>query len=125
MPANNHSGGVFMKQEKTQTQRILDVFVTSVILIVGITLVTSGIAVSKINTDYLESGVATGKIIAERDAQQISLTTHDGLKLTSEQNPETIKKVLTFLPPPINTTYMIAEEIKEIIAEYQKSDKQF
>ncbi len=114
-----------MKREKTQTQRILDVFVTSVILIVGITLVTSGIAVSKINTDYLESGVATGKIIAEREARQISLTTHDGLKLTSEQNPETIKKVLTFLPPPINTTYMIVEEIKEIIAKYPNSDNQF
>ncbi len=76
-------------------------------------MVASGIAVSKINTDYLETGVQAGKIVAERQAQQISLTTHDGLTLTGESDPEFFKKILPFLPPPINTGYYIFEEIEK------------
>ena len=103
-----------MKYQKTQMQRIFDGFLTSVILILGMTTVASGIAVSKINTDYLETGVKAGKIVAERHAQQISLTTHDGLMLTGESDPEFFKKTLPFLPPPINTGYYLFEEIEKI-----------
>lgn len=109
-----------MKNEKTQTKRILDGFITSVILIFSITLVTSGIAISKINTDYLETGVRAGKIVAERGAQQISVTTHDGLTLKRENNPEAFRRIINFLPPPINTTYMLLEEIEKMITESQK-----
>lgn len=104
-----------MKNEKTQTKRILDGFITSVILIFSITLITSGIAISKINTDYMETGIRAGKIVAEREAQQISVTTHDGLTLKGENNPETLKRIINFLPPPINTTYMMLEEAEKIL----------
>lgn len=106
-----------MKNEKNQTQRILDGFITSVILIFGITLVTSGIAISKINTDFLETGVYAGKIVAEREAQQISVTTNDGLTLKGESHPETFRKIITFFPPPINTTYMMLEEAEKILTK--------
>lgn len=106
-----------MKYEKTQAQKVFDSFLTCVILILGLTVVASGIAVSKINTDYLETGVKSGKIIAERQAQQISLTTHDGLTLTSESDPDFFKKIFSFLPPPINTGYYIYNEFQKIHSE--------
>ncbi|MBP3443073.1 MAG: hypothetical protein J6L62_09755 [Clostridia bacterium] len=109
-----------MKTKKNQTQRILDGFVTSVILIVAVTLVASGIAISKINTDYMETGVRAGKIVAERKAQQISITTHDGLTLTSETNPGMITDYLAYLPPPVNTTYILIEDIISLIENYRK-----
>lgn len=109
-----------MKNEKTQTKRILDGFITSVILIFSITLITSGIAISKINTDYTETGMQAGKIVAERQAQQISVTTHDGLTLKGENNPEAFRKIINLLPPPINTTYMILEEIEKMLTESEQ-----
>ncbi len=109
-----------MKMQKSQAQRILDCFVTSVILIVAVTLVSSGIAISKINTDYMETGVRAGKIVAERKAQQISVTTHDGLTLTSEADPGMITDYLAYLPPPVNTTYFLIEDIISIIEHYSK-----
>ena len=111
-----------MKNEKTQAKRILDSFITSVILIFSITLVTSGIAISKINTDYLETGVHVGKIVAERQAQQISVTTHDGITLTGESNTETFRKIINFFPPPINTTYMMLEEIEKILIKIKNEE---
>lgn len=104
-----------MKKQKTQTQRIIDCFVTLVILIVAATLISSGIAISKINTDYLESGIRAGKIVAERTAQQISVTTHEGITLSGETNPGKYVEFLAYLPPPVGTTYMLFENITDII----------
>ncbi len=104
-----------MKNQKTQTQRILDSFVATIILIVAGTLVASGIAISKINTDYMESGVRAGKIVAERTAQQISVTTHDGLTISGETDPDKFIRSLAYLPPPVNTTYMIVTDLIDMI----------
>ena len=110
-----------MKTEKTQTRKIIETYITVVVLITAMMLVLSGIAISKINTDYLETGVRAGKIVAEREAQQISVTTHDGLTLKRENNPEAFRRIINFLPPPINTTYMLLEEIEKMIAESQNN----
>ena len=106
-----------MKKEKNQTQRIIDSFITSIILIFSFTLVGCGVAVSKINTDYMETGVRAGKIVAERESQQISVTTHDGIELRTQTNYlDVVDKILTYLPPPVNTTYLVAKEIVEGLA---------
>lgn len=104
-----------MKKKKTQSKRILDTFVTSIILIFSATLVASGIAISKINTDYMETGIRAGKIVAERANRQISVTTHEGLQITGESDPEVIDKIMRFIPPPVNTTYIVFQEIKEMV----------
>ena len=109
-----------MKKQKTQMQRIIDCFVTSIIIIVAAILISSGIAISKINTDYLESGVRAGKIVAERKAQQISVTTHEGITLSGETNPEKYTKILAYLPPPVNTAYMLVENVTEIIESFSE-----
>lgn len=108
---NNGIGGVFVNREKTQTQRIFDAYITVVVLITAAMLVVCGVAISKVNTDYMQSGVRAGKIVAERENMQISVTTHEGIELTTDQKYiEAIDKVLTFLPPPINTTYLTVTE---------------
>lgn len=105
-----------MQKDKTQTRRIIEAYVTVVVLVTAVTLVFSGIAISKINTDYMETGVRAGKIVAERENMQISVTTHEGIKLTPSRNYlDVADKVLTFLPPPVNTTYLTVKEIAEII----------
>ncbi len=100
-------------KEKTQTMRILESFLTAVIVISAVTLVASGVAISKVNTDYMESGIRAAKIVAERESMQISVTTHKGL-LLSPQKALPIDTILKFLPPPVNTTYFIAEELLEL-----------
>lgn len=107
-----------MKSEKTQTRKIIETYITVVVLITAMMLVLSGIAVSKINTDYMETGVRAGKIVAERQSQQISLTTHEGIELKAQTDYlSAIDKVITCLPPPFNTTYLIAKEITQLLNE--------
>ncbi len=99
-----------MFKKKKQTMRILDGFLTAVIIISAVTLVCSGIAISKVNTDYMETGVRAAKIVAERESMQISVATHEGIKLAPRYNFP-IESILKFLPPPLNTAYFIAEEL--------------
>ncbi len=106
-----------MLAKKTQTLRILDGFLTSVIIISAATLVCSGIAISKVNTDYMETGVRAAKIVVERESMQISVTTHEGILISSDYDLP-IDTVLQFLPPPINTTYFIAKELTEPVENH-------
>lgn len=100
---------------KSQTVRILGCFLTVVVMISSIMLLMSGIAISKMNTDYMETGVRAGKIVAERESRQISLTTHKGLKLSPVADNDYLDKILTYMPVPINTTYLIVKNISEFI----------
>ncbi len=105
-----------MKAEKTQTRKLIEAYITAVVLITAVMLVLSGIAISKINTDYMETGVRAGKIVAERQSQQISLTTHEGIELKAQTDYLPVAdKILTYLPPPVNTTYLIAKEIVQMV----------
>lgn len=107
-----------MQKDKPQARRIIDAYVTIVVLVTAFTLVMTGIAISKINTDYMQTGVRAGRIVAERESMQISITTHDGIELQPKKSYlEIADKVLTFLPPPVNTTYLIAKEIVELVNE--------
>lgn len=109
-----------MNKTKTQTRRIIETYITLVVLVTGIVLVFSGIAVSKINTDYMQTGIRAGKIVAERENMQISVTMHDGITLSSKPEYfETIDKVIRFLPPPINTTYIAIKELLTFNQNYK------
>ncbi|MBR3836436.1 MAG: hypothetical protein IKJ69_06610 [Clostridia bacterium] len=103
-----------MSKEKTQLQRIFDVYVTVIVLITAVMLVVCGVAISKVNTDYMQTGIRAGKIVAERENMQISVTTHEGIELKADKNYlEIADKVLSFLPPPVNTTYLMTKELME------------
>lgn len=109
----NKFRGVIMSKEKTQIRRIIETYVTVIVLVISAILILSGIAISKINTDYMETGVRAGKIVAERENTEISIITHDGIEIKPENDINTINKFLTLLPPPINTTFLIYNEITE------------
>ena len=94
--------------------RILDGYVTAVVIITSVTLVASGICISRMNTEYLETGVRAAKIVAERESRQIFLTENEAISLPSDSRFYYIAdKVLTFLPPPVNTVYLAAKEFRE------------
>ncbi len=101
-----------MNKDKTQTARILECFLTAVIIISAVTLVFSGVAISKVNTDYMETGVRAAKIVAERENMQISVTTHEGILLSPQKNFP-VDMILKLLPPPVNTSYFIAKELTD------------
>ena len=109
-----------MKKERTQTMKIIDAFVTTVILITAATLVASGIAVSRMNTEYLETGVKSAKIVAERDSRQIFVTDSESITLAPQRDFSFIDKILSFLPPPINTVYLTVKEFREAVFEPDK-----
>lgn len=102
-----------MKKIKTQTFRLLNGFITSVVIITSVILVGSGIAISKTNTDYMSTGVRAAKIAASRESRQISIVMNDSILLAPKQNLPLAEKVLPFLPPPINTGYILFKELSE------------
>jgi hypothetical protein len=106
-----------MQKEKKQTVRILDSFVTVIVVLVAATLVASGIAISKVNTEYMTTGVKAAKIVAERDNEEISISMSDKLILSEHDNFSIGDKILSLLPPPINTAYLAVKEIKSAVLE--------
>ena len=109
-----------MKKNKSQTMRIIDAFVITVVLIISVTLVGSGISISRINTEYLETGVRTAKIVAERKGSQLLVMQNDAVLLSPKKDYAAVyDKILTFLPPPVNTVYLCVKEFKEAVVENQ------
>lgn len=100
--------------------KILDSFVTTVILLTAATLVASGIAVSRMNTEYLETGVESAKIVAERDSRQIFLADSNSVTFAPERDFSLVQKVLSFLPPPVNTVYLAVKEFRSAVFEPDK-----
>lgn len=100
-----------MKSYKTQFARITDAFIGVTAVITAATLVASGIAVSKINTEYMATGIKTAKIVAERDNEEIFFSLGEK-KLSAPRNIKSdIKTIGYLLPAPLNAAYYIYEKI--------------
>lgn len=106
-----------MKNEKSQTMKIIDGFVTTVVILTAATLVASGVSVSRMNTEYLETGVRSAKIVAEKDSRQIFVANDDSVLLTPQRDYSIIGKIMSFLPPPVNTAYLAVKEIRSSVFE--------
>lgn len=102
-----------MKKEKNQTAKIIDGFVTAVVVITAATLIASGISISRINTEYLETGVRAAKIVAERDSRQIFMSDSEAVIFSADNKYEKAEKILAFMPPPVNTIYLTIKEFYE------------
>ena len=94
-----------MKSYKTQFARISDAFIGVTAVIMAVTLVASGIAVSKINTEYMATGVKTAKIVAERE--------NDEIFSSPKRIKDNIKTIGYLLPAPLNAVYYIYEKVSE------------
>lgn len=100
-----------MKSYRTQFARITDAFIGATAIITAATLVASGIAVSKINTEYMATGIKTAKIVAERENEEIFFSL-GGKKFSSPNNiKDDIKTIGYLLPAPLNTVYYIYEKV--------------
>lgn len=105
-----------MQKNKFQSIKITEAFITAVVVAVSVTLVASGIAISKINTEYMTSGIRAAKIVAERDNQEIFISMND--KKFSADGNDLSKKIefaLSVMPAPVNTGYFIYNEINSLI----------
>ena len=99
-----------MKSYKTQFARITDAFIGVTAIITAVTLVASGIAVSKINTEYMATGIKTAKIVAERENE--IFFSLGGKKFSSPKNiKENFKTIGYLLPAPLNAVYYIYEKV--------------
>lgn len=100
-----------MKGYKTQFSRITDAFIGVTVIITAVMLVASGIAVTKINTEYMATGIKTAKIVAERENEEIFFTL-GGRKFSSPKSlKDNLQTVGYLLPAPLNTMYYIYEKV--------------
>lgn len=106
-----------MKRYKTQFSRITDTFVSVTAVITAAILVASGLAVTKVNTDYTESGVKTAKIVSERENEEIFFSMN-GRKFAPTQNiGNKLKFYAYFLPAPLNAVYYLGEKTAKKIKQ--------
>ncbi len=109
-----------MKSYKTQFAKITDTFISVTAVITAAILVASGLAVTKVNTEYMESGVRTAKIVSERENEEIFFSMNGRKFSPPESLSEKLKDSLYFLPAPLNAIYYFGEEAARIIND--KSD---
>ena len=102
-----------MKSYKTQFARISDAFIGVTAVIMAVTLVASGIAVSKINTEYMATGVKTAKIVAERENEEIFFSLGEKKFSSPKRINDNIKTIGYLLPAPLNAVYYIYEKLSE------------
>lgn len=102
-----------MKSYKTQFTRISDAFIGVTAVIMAVTLVASGIAVSKINTEYMATGVKTAKIVAERENEEIFFSLGEKKFSSPKRINDNIKTIGYLLPAPLNAVYYIYEKVSE------------
>lgn len=102
-----------MKSYKTQYARISDAFIGVTAVITAVTLVASGIAVSKINTEYMATGVKTAKIVAERENEEIFFSLGKKKFSSPKRINDNIKTIGYLLPAPLNAVYYIYEKVSE------------
>lgn len=102
-----------MKNYKTQFARISDAFIGVTAVIMAVTLVASGIAVSKINTEYMATGVKTAKIVAERENEEIFFSLGEKKFSSPKRINDNIKTIGYLLPAPLNAVYYIYEKVSE------------
>ena len=99
------------KSYKTQFARITDAFIGVTAIITAVTLVASGIAVSKINTEYMATGIKTAKIVAERENEEIFFSLGEK-KFSSPKNiRDDIEIIGYLLPAPLNAVYYIYKKV--------------
>lgn len=102
-----------MKSYKTQFARISDAFIGVTAVITAVTLVASGIAVSKINTEYMATGIKTAKIVAERENEEIFFSLGEKKFSSPKRINDNIKTIGYLLPAPLNAVYYIYEKVSE------------
>ena len=103
-----------MKRYKSQFMRITDVFIGLTVIITAAMLVASGLAVTKINTEYMETGVRAVKIVAERENEEIFFSMNEKKFATPEKLGQRIEKAAYFLPAPLNTVVYFIDKISEL-----------
>ena len=103
-----------MKSYKSQFMRITDVFIGLTVIITAVTLVASGLAVTRINTEYMETGVRAVKIVAERENEEIFFSMNEKKFSTPENLGQRLKKASYFLPVPLNTVIYFIDKISEM-----------
>ncbi|MBQ7549531.1 MAG: hypothetical protein IJT03_07490 [Clostridia bacterium] len=106
-----------MQKYKSRYMRIAELFIAVTVVISSAMLVASGIAVARVNSEYMESGVRAAKIIAVRDSEQISVSLSDKLMYKSDGSGELADKILSILPPPVNTVYISVRELLRTFEE--------
>jgi len=104
-----------LKNSDSSLRKILNAFVITMVFTISLTLIASGIAISKVNTDYMSTGIHAAKIIAERNNEEIFISINGQRLGKSSQSMPDFDKILSLCPAPINTIYILITEIFGLI----------
>jgi hypothetical protein len=99
-----------MKKYKTQFARITDIFVSVTVVITAAVLVASGMAVTKINTEYMETGESVAKIVSERESTEIFFSLNGREFAPPESVGQYFESLKYFLPTPLNIVFYFADK---------------
>lgn len=107
-------GLVRVKKIKTQARRITEAYIGATALITAAMLVMSGIAVTKVNTEYMSTGIKAAKIVAERENEEIFVSMNGRKFAASKDIEESLKTAVGFLPAPLNAVHYFVGEIQNV-----------
>ncbi len=103
-----------MKDLRTESQKLLNTFITLCVLVVSFVLISMGIFAAKNNTAMIDSGITPAMIYARRENTQISVQIGEALYKNEPQKEIPLTKIAELAPAPINGIYIIYENICEI-----------
>lgn len=102
-----------MKDSRSETQRLVHSFVSSVVVITGIILIALGIFAAKNNTAAIESGITPAMIYAARENEQIAVRIDKTLYRPQKIDKLPANTLFSLAPAPIGGIYLIYENLTE------------
>ena len=112
-------GVIFMKDSRTETQKLVHSFVSSIVALTGIVLIALGIFAAKNNTAAIESGITPAMIYAARDNEQIAVRIDKTVYEPNKTDKIPIDTLLSLAPAPVGGLYLIYENLTEYFLVYK------
>ncbi len=108
-----------MKDSRTETQKLVHSFVSSIVALTGLVLIALGIFAAKNNTAAIESGITPAMIYAARDNEQIAVRIDKTVYEPNKTDKIPVDTLLSLAPAPVGGLYLIYENLTEYFLVYK------
>lgn len=105
-----------MKDNRTETGKLIHSFISITIVLTSAILIAMGIFAAKNNTDALDSGLTPAMIYAARENEQISIQIDKTLYQSNKIRQLPIETIASLSPAPLGGFYLVYKNIYSLIA---------
>ena len=106
-----------MKDLRSETQRLISLFITCIVIIVSFMLIAMGVFAAENNTKAIDSGLKPAMIYAARNDEQISVTVDEAVYSTEKVDDFPLETALSLAPAPFGNIYIICRRTAEYIGD--------